>query len=206
MKYSLGNSNFLEEISSLSFFCFPLFLCTDHWGRLSDLSLLFFGTLHSDGYIFLFPLCFWLLFFSQLFGSPPHTAILLFCISFCSNCNRRERGRAQLLKEWHSPSTQHKPIRIKWVQDGGQVVIHWTLSLSIMSTSHCSWKYSDCKVSIGFDFLPWEEAGSKGAKGACAESEGSWDGVRGDPHTPSVFGSGTSSTGGGQAKPASSSP
>ena len=32
--------------------------CTDHWGRLSYLSLLFFGTLHSNGYIFLFLLCF----------------------------------------------------------------------------------------------------------------------------------------------------
>ena len=36
---------------------FPLFLCIDHWGRLSYLSLLFFGTLHSNGYIFLFLLC-----------------------------------------------------------------------------------------------------------------------------------------------------
>ena len=45
---SLGISNFLEEISSLfSFCCFPLFLCTDHWGRLSYFSLLF-GTLHSN--------------------------------------------------------------------------------------------------------------------------------------------------------------
>ena len=36
-------------------FCFPLFLCTDHCGRLSYLSLLFFGTLHSNGYIFPLP-------------------------------------------------------------------------------------------------------------------------------------------------------
>ena len=49
MKCSLGISNFLEEISSLPFYCFPLFLCIDHWGRLSYLSLLFFGTLHSNG-------------------------------------------------------------------------------------------------------------------------------------------------------------
>ena len=33
-------------------------------------------------------------------------------------CNRRERGRAQLLEEWQSPRTQHKLIRIKWDQDG----------------------------------------------------------------------------------------
>ena len=54
-----------------------------HWSlkRLSYL-LLFFGTLHSDAYIFPCLLCFSLLFFSQLFVRPPQTAILLFCISF----------------------------------------------------------------------------------------------------------------------------
>ena len=40
------------------FYCFPLFLCTDHWGRLSYFSLLFFGTLHSNGCIFLFSFAF----------------------------------------------------------------------------------------------------------------------------------------------------
>ena len=49
---------------------------------LSYLSLLFFGTLHSNGYIFPFLLCFSLLFFSRLFVRPPQTAILPFCISF----------------------------------------------------------------------------------------------------------------------------
>ena len=42
------------------------------------LSLLFFGTLHSDGYIFPFLLCFSLLFFSQPFVRPPQTTILPF--------------------------------------------------------------------------------------------------------------------------------
>ena len=41
-------------IKSFPFYYFSLFLCTDNWGRLSYLSLLFFGTLHSDGYIFPF--------------------------------------------------------------------------------------------------------------------------------------------------------
>ena len=41
-----------------------------HWGRLSCLSLLCFGTLHSNGYIFPFLLCLSLL-FSQLFVTPP---------------------------------------------------------------------------------------------------------------------------------------
>ena len=32
-------------------------ICIDHWGRHSYVSLLFFGTLHSNGYIFPFLLC-----------------------------------------------------------------------------------------------------------------------------------------------------
>ena len=45
------------------------------------LSLLFFETLHSDGYILPFLLCLLLLFFSQLFVRAPQTTILPFCIS-----------------------------------------------------------------------------------------------------------------------------
>ena len=41
------------------------------------ISLLFFGTLHSDGYIFPFLLCLSLLFLSQLFVRPSQTTILL---------------------------------------------------------------------------------------------------------------------------------
>jgi len=50
--------------------------------RLSYLSLLFSGTLHSDGYIFPFLLCLSLIFFPQMFVRPPSTTILPFCISF----------------------------------------------------------------------------------------------------------------------------
>ena len=83
MKYSLNISHFLEEISSLSSSNdFPVFLCMDHWGRLSSLSFLFFGTLSSNGYIFLFLLCFSLLFFSELFVRPPQIIISPFCIYF----------------------------------------------------------------------------------------------------------------------------
>ena len=55
-----------------------------HWSlRKAFLScVLFFGTLHSHGYIFPFLLCFSLLFFSQLFVRLPQPAILPFCISF----------------------------------------------------------------------------------------------------------------------------
>ena len=55
-------------------------------GRLSYLSLLFFGTLNSNGYIFPFLLCLSLLFFSQLFVRPLQTNILPFCVSFSWGC------------------------------------------------------------------------------------------------------------------------
>ena len=67
---------------------FPFLLFSSislHWSprkAFLNLSLLFFGTLYSDAYIFTFLLCFLLLFFSQLFVRPPQIAILLFCISF----------------------------------------------------------------------------------------------------------------------------
>ena len=73
---------FLKRSLSFPFYCFPLFLCIDQWGRLSYLSLPFFGTLDSNGCIFPFLLCLSLPFFSQLFVRPPQTTILPFCISF----------------------------------------------------------------------------------------------------------------------------
>ena len=62
---------------------FPILLfssisCTYHWRRLSYL----FGTLNSNGYIFPFLFRLSLLFFSQLFVSPPQITILPFCTSF----------------------------------------------------------------------------------------------------------------------------
>ena len=80
MKCSLGGSHFLEEISP--FYYFPLFLCIDCWGRLSYLSLLFFGALHLNGCIFPFLLCLLLLFYSQLFVRPLQITIWPFCMSF----------------------------------------------------------------------------------------------------------------------------
>ena len=66
---------------------FPILLFSSislHWSlRKAFLSpLLFFGTLHSKGYIFPFLLCFSPLFYSQLFVRPPQTTILPFCSSF----------------------------------------------------------------------------------------------------------------------------
>ena len=85
MKSSLGISNFLEEIPSLSHsivFLYFFALITEE-GFL--ISLLFLGTLHSNGYIFPLLLCLSLLFFSQLLVRPPQTTILCFCISFLGN-------------------------------------------------------------------------------------------------------------------------
>ena len=69
---------FLKRSLVFLIYCFPVFLCTDHLGRLSLVSLLFFGTLHSDGSIFPFLLCFPLLFFAQLFVRLPQTTVLPF--------------------------------------------------------------------------------------------------------------------------------
>ena len=68
MKCSLGISNVLEEISSLSHsIVFPLFLCTDHWGRLSYLSLLFFwNSAFKRVYLSFSPLLFASLLFTDI--------------------------------------------------------------------------------------------------------------------------------------------
>ena len=58
-----------------------IFFCIDRWGRLSYLSLLFFGTLHSNGYSLSFPpLLFASLFFTAIYkaSSDSHFAFLHF--------------------------------------------------------------------------------------------------------------------------------
>ena len=83
LKYSLGISNFLKEISSLShsiIFLYFFSLITEEGFLIFPCS--FFGTLHLDGYISLFLLCFSRLFLSKLFVRLPQIAILPFCISF----------------------------------------------------------------------------------------------------------------------------
>ena len=72
-----------RSLVSHSFVFLYFFLLISEEGlRLSYFFLLFFGTLQSDEYIFLFLLCLSLLFFSQLFVSPPQTTTFHFCISF----------------------------------------------------------------------------------------------------------------------------
>ena len=86
MKCSLGILIFLKKsllfLFCLFLFCFPLFLCIAQFGRLSYLSLLFFGIQHSDGYIFPFLLCLLLLFFSQLFLRLLRESFFLFTLLF----------------------------------------------------------------------------------------------------------------------------
>ena len=82
MKCSLGISNFLEEISSLSHcivFLYFFALITEEGFLISPCCS---SELCFQMGIFPFLLCFLHLFFSQLFVRPPQTAILLFCISF----------------------------------------------------------------------------------------------------------------------------
>ena len=75
-------------ISLIFFLVFPIFLfssssvflCTDHLGRFSYLYFLFFGTLHSNGYIFPFFFAFHFFSFSATCkpSSDSHFAILHF--------------------------------------------------------------------------------------------------------------------------------
>ena len=75
MKCSLGISNFLEEISSLSHsVVFLYFFSLIAEEGFLIFFLLFFETLHSDASIFPFLLWFSFLFFSQLLVRPPQRA------------------------------------------------------------------------------------------------------------------------------------
>ena len=82
MKCSLGISNFLEEISSLShsvLFLYLFSLIAEEDFLISSCSSL---ELCIQMLIFFLFSLVSPLFFSQLFVRPPQTAILLFCISF----------------------------------------------------------------------------------------------------------------------------
>ena len=89
-----------------------------HWEGLSYLSLLFFGTLHSNGYIFPFLLCFSLLFFSQLFVRPPQMCFHL-----------------------------HVPILLLWYlppkQSGSHTHTHKSTSLIVKTLADCSGHIAD---------------------------------------------------------------
>ena len=102
MKCSLGISNFLEEISSLSHsivFLYFFALITEEGFLISPCYSL--ELCIQMGISFPFLLCFLLLFFSQLFVRPPQTIILSFCISFSWGWS------------WSLPPVQcHEPLSI----------------------------------------------------------------------------------------------
>ena len=82
MKCSLGISNFLEKISSLSHsvvFLYFIALITEEGFLISPCYSLELCIQMDISFLFSFAFHF---FFSQLFVRPPQTAILPFCISF----------------------------------------------------------------------------------------------------------------------------
>ena len=69
---------FLTRSLVFPFYCFPLFLCIDRWGRLSYLTLLFFATLHSDAYIFPFSFAFCFSPFLEEISRLSHSIVFLY--------------------------------------------------------------------------------------------------------------------------------
>ena len=97
----LASLIFLRKSLVFPFILFSLFFLNCSLRRLSYLSLLFFGNMHSSGYIFPFLSCLVLLFYSQLFVRPPQTTMLPFCISFSWGWS------------WSLPHVQcHEPLSI----------------------------------------------------------------------------------------------
>jgi len=109
-----------------------------HWSLRKTffyLSLLFFETLHSVGYIFLFLLCLWLLFFTQLFVRPPQITILPFCISFSWGWS------------WSLPPVQcHEPLSI---------VLQALCLSDLIPWIYLSLPLYNCK---GFDIPEWSSS------------------------------------------------
>ena len=133
MKCPLGISNFLEEISSLSHSIVFLYFFALIAEEGFLISLLFFGTLHSNGFIFPFLLCLSLLFFSQSFARPPQTTILTFCISFSWG--------VQILVTSASPGTRLSPAGFRQLSQSPDGAAHWSLLLwgtMILHTDHSS--------------------------------------------------------------------
>ena len=128
---SLSIPNFLEEIASLShsiaFISLHVFL-----ERLSYLSFLFFGTLHSSfsplHFVFLLPL---------LFVRNPQTDILPFCIYFSrgffwSTCS---------VQCYKPPSIGLHEEMITWgFELGGYLVIH--INMQVHNPSKAQWNHS----------------------------------------------------------------
>ena len=93
-----------RDLWSFPFCCFPLFLCIDHWRRLSYLFLLVFGTLHSDVYIF--PFLLW----------PPHVELTHWKRLWCwEGLGARGEGDDRGWDGWMASLTQWTWV---WVNSG----------------------------------------------------------------------------------------
>ena len=92
----------LYQVISFNCSMFPndiIFLVVSN-SLLSYLFLLFFGTLHSDAYIFPFLLCFLLLFFSQLFVRPPQTTLIVWITINCGKFSKRKEYQTTWPASW----------------------------------------------------------------------------------------------------------
>ena len=167
MKCSLGISDFLEEISSLSYsivFLYFFALITEE-GFL--ISLLFFGTLHSDAYIFPFLLCF---FYFILFLNFTN------CISFAKYQNESATGIHVF--PILNPPPSSLPIPSLWVipvhQPQASSLVHRTWT----GNSFHTW-YFTCFNAI-LPNLPTVSLSHR------VHGEDSWEslGLQGDPTSP----------------------
>ena len=141
-KCCFGISSFIEKIFSLSqSIIFLLFLCSDHWGRTSYLSLLLFGTLHSNGYVLPFLLCLLLIFFSQLFVRPHQRTILHFCISF------------SLGWSWSLPPVQRQepPSIVLAMLSLLYLHIHFRIILNTQTHTHTQTKPAEILIEIALN-------------------------------------------------------
>ena len=138
----LVSLTFLKRSLVFPFYYFPLFLCIVHIWRLSYLSLLFFRTLHSNGYIFSFLLRLSLLFFSQLFVRPPQTTILPLCISFSWGWS------------WSPPPVQcHRHLSTIFQALCLSVLIPW-IYLSLPLYNHKEFDLGHIWMASGFLYFP----------------------------------------------------
>ena len=174
MKCSLAISFLLKRSLVFPILLFPSISLHCSLRKLSYVSLLFFETLYSDGYILLL-LCLLLLFFSQLYVRRPQTIALPFCISFSWGWI------------WSRPSVQcYKPLSIVsqalyhikslesighlhciFIRDLIQIIPEWSsgflyfLQFKSAVTIHSDFETQEKKVCHFFNLkpicLPWND-------------------------------------------------
>ena len=118
-KFSLRVSNFLEEISILALSVVFLYFFSLFTQAGFLISLLFFGTLHLDGYIFPFFLCLSLLFFPQLFPRPLEKGMATHSIILAWRMPWTEEPGGLQSKGWHRvghnwSKLAHTPFQNSW--------------------------------------------------------------------------------------------